>query len=345
METIKERIINFSTLYDAAKQCARRVQWKRNVITYMENVLLNTATLQRELEDGSYKPGKLIPLEVYEPKRRTVLSSRYKDRQVQRALISQYLYRELTRHFIYDNHAGQTGKGTTTARNRMKIMMEKAYRKWGKAYIHTFDISGFFPNTRHDVAKAAIRKRVKDDWAVSLINLFIDNFEGDVGIGLGAEIGQITELAVLDGLDHALKERLHARFYIRYMDDFAIIGPDKAYLRTCREVAEEKLGNIGLQLNPKKSRIFPLSTGFTWLGFTYRQTSTGKIIVTLPKKKIIRERRKLKRLVRAAKAGKISKKTVEESFNSWKGHAKYGNNHNTIRRMTQYYKNLWRKEK
>lgn len=342
MKTVKERITDFSTLYDAARQCARRVQWKRNVIAYMENVMLNTVALQRELQNGSYKPGKLIPLEVYEPKRRTVLSSRYKDRQVQRTLISQYLYTELTRHFIYDNHAGQVGKGTMTARNRMKVMMEKAYRRWGKAYVHTFDISGFFPNTRHDVAKTAIRKCVADDWAVSLINLFIDNFEGDVGIGLGAEIGQITELVVLDALDHMIKERLHATFYIRYMDDFAIIGPDKAYLHACRQIIEKELYSIGLHLNPRKSHIFPLQRGFTWLGFTYRQTNTGKIIVTLPKNKIIRERRKLKRLVRAARAGKISRETVEESFNSWKGHASYGNNHNTIQRMTKYYKNLWR---
>lgn len=343
MRTTKDQVANFKNLYEAGKICGKGVRWKRSVITYNENLLSNTLKLKDELEKETYKPGKLIPLEVFEPRRRTVLSSRYRDRQAQRALIKHYLYEEVTKRFIYDNHAGQSGKGTATARKRVKIMLEKAYRLWGADYyIHTFDIRSFFQSTRHDVAKEAIRKNVTDKWVIKLIYQFIDNFEN--GIGLGSEIGQLTELIVLNELDHVIKERLKTKFYIRYMDDFIIIHRDKEYLKYCREVITDELDNIGLALNTKKSRIIPIRKKFGWLGFEYHQTATGKIVITLPKKKVIRERRKLKRLIRAAKAGKITKEAVDNSFRCWQAHAGYGNNHNTVRHMQRYYKNLWRNE-
>lgn len=317
------------------------MSWKRSVITYNENLLLNTLKLQQELKNGTYKPGKLIPIEVFEPRRRTVLSSRYRDRQVQRVLITQYLYHEITKRFIHDNHAGQANKGTKTARKRMKIMLEKAHRQWGTDYyVHTFDIKSFFQSTGHDVAKQAIKENVTDAWATSLIHQFIDAFEN--GIGLGSEIGQLTELTVLNRLDHIVKERLGAKLYLRYMDDFIIIHQDKEYLKQCEEVIIHELAKMKLQLNAKKSKLIPMRKDFKWLGFMYHQTDAGKIIITLPKTKIINERRKLKRLVRAAKAGKITKETVNNSFLCWQNHASYGNNYNTIKHMKTYYKKLWR---
>lgn len=58
----------------------------------------------------------------------------------------------------------------------------------------------------------------------------IDSFEGDRGLGLGSQISQIMELLVLNDLDHFIKEKLHIKYYIRYMDDFILIHPDRGYL-------------------------------------------------------------------------------------------------------------------
>lgn len=58
----------------------------------------------------------------------------------------------------------------------------------------------------------------------------IDSFDGEVGLGLGSQISQIMELLVLNDLDHYIKERLKIKYYIRYMDDFILIHPDKEYL-------------------------------------------------------------------------------------------------------------------
>ena len=85
--------------------------------------------------------------------------------------------------------------------------------------------------------KAAIAKRVSDPGAYSEVCRIIDSFDHGpdptVGMGLGSQVTQLSQLAVLDDLDHFIKEQLHIKFYVRYMDDFILLHPDKAYLRYC----------------------------------------------------------------------------------------------------------------
>lgn len=341
----KEVVTDFENLYDAMQHCANGVRWKASVIKYLQNGLANTEKLRQELLSGTYKLGKQIEFKVYEPKERTVVAMRFRDRQVQRSLLHNYLADELSRHFIYDNAAGQAGKGPDFSVRRVKMMLEKAHRLYGdNAYAYTYDIKSFFGSTQHDVAKAAVRKRVRDDWACRLVNQIIDSFPGDTGIGLGSDVAQYIELAVLDDLDHFIKEQLRIRFYARYMDDFVIIADGKECAAEYCQAIEQELNKIHLQLHPKKCRVVPVSRGFKWLGFRLRVKPSGKILVTLSKDKIYHERRKLKKMVKLIKAGKLPRDTAEVSLRCWAAHAAHGNNHRVIQKMHQYYQGLWRDE-
>lgn len=321
MKSVIERVTNFANLYGAMQSCANGVRWKPSTIRFLQNGLENVETLRQELLTGEYRMGKQIRFQIREPKVREVTSLRFRDKVVQRSLIKNYLYHEITRHFIYDNVACQKGKGSKAAIKRLKVMMIKAYRLYANEYyIHYFDIRHFFNSTPHTVAKEAIRKRVGDPWAVSLVDMLIDSYPGDKGIGLGSDVAQFTELSVLDGMDHYIKEKLHEKFYLRYMDDFI----------------------IGLNLHETKSRIVPVRRGIKWQGHLFRQTATGKIIMTVDKQKIYHERRKLKRMVRLVKNGTIPKETADSSLRSWTAHAKPGNNHKVIQKMHKYYESLWR---
>ena len=345
MNDARNQVINFEALYKALNQCANGVRWKNSTIRYLQNGLSNTEKLREELESETYKIGKQIRFRIYEPKKREVVALRFKDRQVQRALLDNYLYEEVTQHFIYDNVACQRGKGTKAAVKRLKVMLEKAYREYGECYyIHLFDIRQFFGSTKHDVAKAAIQKRVRDKWTVQMVDKLIDSFLGDVGIGLGSDIAQFIELSVLDDMDHFIKEKLHERYYLRYMDDFLIISNNKERLKADRAEMEERLETIGLMLHPKKTSITTNKRGFKWQGFWFRQKPGGKIIMTLDKKKIIHERRKLKRMVKSSKAGKMPRKAVDASIKSWEAHAKIGNDYSIIQKMKRFYEDLLRDE-
>lgn len=343
MDNVKEKVISFENLYAAMNQCANGVRWKPGVVRYLQNGLTNTYKLMHELEGGSYKVGKLVRFQIYEPKKREVIALRFRDRHIQRALLDNYLCHEITRHFIYDNVACQENKGTKAAVKRLKVMLEKAHRLYGSDYyIHLFDIRHFFASTSHAVAKQAIRKRVRDEWAVSMVDKLIDSFPKDKGIGIGSDITQFVELAVLDDMDHYIKERLHERLYLRYMDDFLIISNSKERLRRGRMVIVQKLEEIGLELHSKKSYIVPIRRGFKWQGFRWRQTQTGKIIMTIDKAKIYHERRKLKRMVRLCKAGRLPQDAVDNSLRCWVAHAKIGNDYAIICKMYRYYNSLWK---
>lgn len=344
-KSVKEIVADFGNLYDAMQHCANGVRWKASVIKYLQNGLTNTEKLRQELLSGTYRLGKQIKFKVYEPKERTVVAMRFCDRQVQRSLLHNYLADELSCHFIYDNAAGQAGKGPDFSIRRVKMMLEKAHRLYGNnVYAYTYDIKSFFGSTRHDVAKAAVRKRVRDDWACRLVEQIIDSFPGDTGIGLGSDVAQYIELAVLDDLDHFIKEQLHVRFYTRYMDDFIIITDGKEHAAEYRRAIERELSKIHLQLHPKKCRVVPARNGFKWLGFRLRVKPSGKIIITLSKDKIYHERRKLKKMVRLAKAGKLPRETADTSIQCWAAHAANGNNYSVIKKMYEYYQNLWRNE-
>lgn len=47
------------------------------------------------------------------------------------------------------------------------------------------------------------------------------------------------------------------------------------------------------------------------------------------------------RQVQLVKKGKMTKKEVDEGFESWKAHVKRGNSWKVIQRTEKYYKNLW----
>ena len=339
----KEKVINFNALYEAMNKCANGVRWKAGTARYLENGLTNTQKLIDELHSGTYKLGKQMKFNIYEPKKREVVALHLRDRQVQRALLDNYLYDEITRHFIYDNVSCQKRKGTKAAVNRLKVMMIKAYRLYGdNYYIHLFDIRHFFASTSHKVAKATIRKKVRDEWACQMVDMLIDSFRGETGIGLGSDIAQFIELSVLDDLDHFIKEKLHKRFYLRYMDDFLIISNSKERLKRDRIAIEDELSKICLALHPTKSFIVPARRGFKWQGFRVCQTETGKIIITIDKAKIYHMRRKLKRIVRLCKTGGIPKSTADDSLKCWTAHAKIGNNYKVIKKMQSFYRNLWK---
>lgn len=344
---IKETVCEFGNLYKALQKCKRNVGWKDSVAGYVKNGLMNCATLHNQLMDGTYDINKYTIFYVHEPKERKIVSTRIKDRVFQRSLCDNYLTAEVSKSFIYDNCACQEGKGTKFARDRLKCHMQRFYRKHGtNGFVLKCDLSNYFGSTRHDVAIAAIKKRVDDEWAVAeverIIRSFNDGDDPDVGMGLGSQVTQLVELAVLDDLDHFIKEQLHIKQYIRYMDDFILIHESKEYLVECRKQIEQRLDELGLHLSKKKTQVFPVTQPIHFLGFSFRLTATGKVVMKLLPEKISHERRKLRKLVERAKAGLLTRKQVDECFESWKAHAKQGDTYNLIRKMTVFYNELWR---
>lgn len=316
--------------------------WKDSTAGYVLNGIERTMNLEKQLHDGTYKAKDTVNFVVTSPKRREIASITFRDRVYQRSLNDNAVYPIMSKSFILDNYACQKGKGTDAARNRLKEFLHKYYRKHGDVgYVAQFDIHGYYPNMSHAVAEGLFKQKLPPDIADMVITILRHQYDGDRGYNPGSQLIQIAGISMLDGFDHYMKEQLHAKLYIRYMDDFLIISDDVDYLTECQKHASQYLAQLEFELNPKKTRIYPLSEGIDFLGFHFCLTETGKVLMLVKSENVKRERRKLRRLVAKSKRGDIPRDKVDESYAAWRNHASKGNSYNLLKRMDAYYKELW----
>ncbi len=338
-----ENIVGFEALYESAKKCKRGVMWKDSVAHYILNIVEETSKLEEQLKSGSYKPRPLKPFTVNScGKMREVMGVAFRDRVYQRSLNDNAVYPVMTKSFIYDNGACQKNKGTEFARRRLVAFLQKFYRKNGtKGYVLQCDIKGYYPNMRHDVAEAVFADHLSPEVYKMAEEVLRGQYDGEVGYLPGSQMIQIAGVSVLNDMDHMVKERLRIKFYIRYMDDFILIHESKEYLEECREKLADYLGAIGFELHPKKTRIYEIKDGIKFLGFIFRLTKTGKVVKIVLPKNVKNYQRKLRRLVKLAKKGRLTRKKVDECYQSWRAHAEKSNSYKMLKRMDEFYKNLW----
>lgn len=195
--------------------------------------------------------------------------------------------------------------------------------------------------------KAAAFKR-----AESLLNIAIQNqeerrnlihwalLEEFSGVGLGSQVSQLVELLVLNDLDHFIKERLHIECYIRYMDDFILLHPEKEYLQYCRREIIREVEKLGLTLN-EKTELYEIRQGIKFLKWRFILTDTGKVVMRMSKKSISRQRRKMRKLKGKLEAGEITIQDIQNNFHSWMANAERGNTKAIRWKMTEYYNELF----
>lgn len=339
-----EDIIGFEALWDSMMKCKRGVIWKDSVAGFCLDAVRQVSRLHDELSDGVYRerPHKYFTIKY--PKERAIMSISFRDRVYQRSLNDIGIYPAMSKSFIYDNAACQKGKGADFARNRFKCHLQRYYRKHGAdGYVLKMDVRGYYPNMRHDVAKEMFKRRLDPD-LYKMAEAILDSFPGEVGFNPGSQIIQIAGISVLDGIDHYIKERLRIKHYLRYMDDMLIIGNDRTELERIRQDVDKRLCEIGFELHPTKTRIIRIRDGVMFLGFEYRLTDTGKVIMSIDPARVKALRRKLYRMVKKAKAGLLTGAKVDESYQSWRSHAAKGNSGKLLKRMDAYYNGLWRCE-
>lgn len=190
------------------------------------------------------------------------------------------------------------------------------------------DIRKYFDSIDHKALKQIAKKVIKDPQVYKLCSYLIDTFSfkltkdkvpvpgkqyyvtkkhkyirADIqsfrsgckyyeyeekSLGLGSQTSQLFALLTLNEVDHFIKEELHIKFYGRYMDDLYLLHNDSKYLAKCKRKIEEKLKEIGLSLNQKKttiSRITPIppkekvhETPFKYLKWNFYLTTTNRVI-------------------------------------------------------------------
>ena len=337
------KVFSYGHLFTSYKKCSEEVKWKASIQLLLMVADLNTYETYSRLQKKIFKHDPFYEFDLLERgKLRHIKSVSARERGVQRCICDYCLVPLLSRSFIYDNGASLKNKGYTFSIRRTETHLHKYYHHHfnNNGYVLLFDFSKFFDTIQHDICFNIINNAISDQDLQNVAKDFINAF-GDIGLGLGSQISQILALASVNSLDHFIKEKLHIKYYGRYMDDGYLIHQDKKYLQYCLNEINIFCQKLGIKLNLKKTMIVKLSHGFTFLKTRFYLLPSGKVIKKIYKKSIVKERRKLKKLKKKQLVANITINDIYQSFQSWRAHAKIFNSYFTIKNIEALYSQLF----
>ena len=337
-------MIGVDALFESMNKCAKGVRWKGTVAYFRHNWTDEIPKLSDQLHNGSYKERRAKFFTITEPKVREIMSIHFRDRVYQRSLNDVAIYPQVSRSFIADNFACQKGKGTLAARQRLEEYLHRYYRKHGTdGYILKIDIKGYYPNMNHRFAEKMLSEYLDDD-TYQMAARVLQHLPGEVGYNPGSQIVQIVGITALDDTDHYIKERLGVKYYIRYMDDFLIIHHDRETIEGYLAAIRTKLEDQGMRINESKTFIQKVRDPVIHIGFIYRLTPSGKVVVLADPAKIKHEKKKVMRMIAKVRKGEMTKHDVDVHFKAFKGSVRYGNSHQLIYRLNRWYESLWKEQ-
>lgn len=135
----------------------------------------------------------------------------------------------------------------------------------------------------------------------------------ETGIPIGNLTSQLFANLYLNELDQFVKHDLGEKYYIRYMDDFLILGNEKRRLHELEGILREFLRReLRLELHKKKVALYPVEKGISFLG--YKVFRHYKLI---RKSTILRFVKNIKE--------KTNSSGITDSVRSWLSFANYAN--------------------
>ena len=343
LDDIYDTICDYEELYQSHLEARKGKRYRDDVLLFSDRLEENLIELQNELIWQSYKVGAYRQFYVREPKLRLVMALQYRDRVVQWAIYKQ-LYPFYDKTFIEDSYACRRGKGTHRAADRLQYWLRQVSRRLGKWYYLKLDISKYFYRVDHLVLLDILSRRIKDTRLMQLLSEIINSEDTrfglpaglspeectedmwlcDVGMPIGNLTSQLFANIYLNELDQLCKHELRLHYYIRYMDDFIILSPDKGELRRWLADIEAFLRDeLRLALNPKTT-ILAAKNGVDFVGYKHRATHRKVRPDSI---------KRVKRTIKKCESGKITKEQLQKSIQSWTGHAGHADSYNLRKKI------------
>lgn len=187
------------------------------------------------------------PKEIYDGirrKKRTIIVPNFYEQVVHHMIVNTMM--PIFMHGMYEHSYGSIPK---RGAHKGKKTVERWIRNGGKdcKYCLKMDIRKYFDSIPHEILLCKLRKVIRDDRFMAVMEEIVSVLPK--GIPLGFYLSQWLANWYLQDLDHYIKEVLHAKFYIRYMDDMVIFGGNKRVLHDMRKGIEIYLKDrLGLDL-------------------------------------------------------------------------------------------------
>ncbi|MBN2895065.1 MAG: group II intron reverse transcriptase domain-containing protein [Campylobacterales bacterium] len=308
-----ECAFTIENLYSGYIDARKKKRKKAGTFAFERSLWPNLLALHEEVHSGEYRPLPYRKFEVFEPKQRTIYAPHFRDLVVQHA-IYRVIYEIFDQTFIDQSFACRKGGGT----HKVSCYTQEQMRLYdGDLYYVKLDVRKFFYRIDRGVLRVLFERKVKDRRMVDVMMMFA-NMEGDVGIPIGNLLSQLYALIYLNPLDHFIKRELKARSYVRYVDDFVIIGVTLDEAKRMKQRIEEFL-HVKLKLELSHWTISKIRRGINFVGYR-----------TWKRKKFVRKH-SMFRFSRAVKAGK------KDVIVSLIGHARHSASMPYFRKILERY--------
>jgi len=214
------------------------------------------------------------------------------------------------RSLIRDTYSSIKGRGLHDGVRRIKNALKDVE---GTKYCLKLDIKKFYPSINHDVLKKIIRKKIKCQDTLWLLDEIIESTKG---VPIGNYLSQYFGNIYLSGLDHFVKEEFNIKYYFRYCDDIVILSNSKNELWFIFQEINNYCKNIVLSLK-ENYQIFPVDIrGIDFLGYRFFHDFT-----LLRKSIVLRFKRKIKLIKNKYN---LLNENIINSIMSYYGWMKYG---------------------
>ncbi|GAB4300265.1 MAG: hypothetical protein Kow0096_20140 [Thiohalomonadaceae bacterium] len=265
--TLFERITAWENIFAAWQDARKGKRGSEEVRRFELDLEANLISLHEHLLRGTWRPGETRRFWVRDPKWREITAPPFADRIVHHAIV-RVIEPLFERRFVADSYACRKGRGTHAAVMRTQAFLRQAKRRWGHgAYIVKCDVKSYFASIQHGILMRQIERVIECQRTLALLRAVFGGYGFDgVGLPVGALTSQLAANILLDAIDHRIKDNWGVREYVRYMDDFVLIAPDRHTARAWLDTTGDELARLGLRLNPK-SGYWPIGRGVDFCGY------------------------------------------------------------------------------
>ena len=318
---------NLTKAYLKARKGKRK---KKYVQDFEKNLVDNLRMLHQQLTNETYAPESLKTFIIRDPKTRKISKSAFRDRIIHHA-ISNVIEPFFDKTFIHDSYANRKRKGALNAIKRFNKFKQKVSKNGTKpCYVLKADIQKYFDTVDRKILIKILNEKI-DKKTSNLINKILNNHSGEKGMPLGNLTSQFFANVYLNELDQFVKHKLKAKFYIRYVDDFVILHPQRETLDNYKaEIIKFLKHSLNINLHPQKSRVILLKQGIPFLGF---RIFTNHIL--LQKKNINKFYKKYADMKNEYDTSSVGREKILDKMQGWLAYCKQANTFKYRSRLVQ----------
>lgn len=319
----------------AWREFCRGKRKRLDVQQFEFNLEDNLFQLQQELNNKIYQHFHYTPFYIQDPKLRRIHKACVRDRVLHQAVF-RVLYPIFDQGFIFDSYSCRLNKGTHRAVNRLEKFGRKLSRNNHKnIFALKCDVRKFFDSIGQNILLELIKKKIQNNDTLWLINKIIKSFEkeNNKGLPLGNITSQLFSNIYLNELDRFIKHKLKIKHYLRYCDDFVILGEDKENLAELVYLIDNFLKEkLKLNLHSNKIIIKKYHQGIDFLGYVV--LPHYRVLRTKTKRRIFKKMNKKHYDLRM---GLISENSFNQSLQSYLGVLKHCKGHGIKKRCLSIF--------